>query len=182
MKLSEKIQLYQTWKYNTKLQSQQEKNGTPLFWVELTFKGCEDAMIFCVLIFIFLFRTNGKRTAAWERLRHYYSIFFESTILKLLDYSYVQISFATIKRHFGNGIWDYALQMKILQTWNSIATNYFLSILLETKIDESACKIIYMIIRGCSSKNIAPRHFTYYCMLLFLSNNLVLKFNIVLFR
>ena len=46
--------------------------------------------------------------------RHYYGIFFESTILKLLDYSYVQISFATIKRHFG--IWDDALQMKILQT------------------------------------------------------------------
>ena len=46
--------------------------------------------------------------------RHYYGIFFESTILKLLDYSYVQISFATIKRHFGNGIWDDALQMKIL--------------------------------------------------------------------
>ena len=31
-------------------------------------------------------------------------------------------------------------------------------------------KIMYIIICACSSKNIAPRHFIYYCMLLLLSN------------
>ena len=36
--------------------------------------------------------------------RHYYGIFFESTILKLLDHSYVQSFFATITKHFDNGI------------------------------------------------------------------------------
>ena len=34
--------------------------------------------------------------------RHYYGIFFESTILKLLDDSYVQTSFATIAGQFDN--------------------------------------------------------------------------------
>ena len=31
---------------------QRKKNGTPLFWAELTFKRYEDAMIFSVWIFI----------------------------------------------------------------------------------------------------------------------------------
>ena len=32
-----------------------------MFWVDLTFEWYEDAMVFRVLIFIFLFRTNGKK-------------------------------------------------------------------------------------------------------------------------
>ena len=48
----------QTWRYNTKFNERKnEKNGAPLFWVELTAKRYEDVMIFCV--FIFLFKTNG---------------------------------------------------------------------------------------------------------------------------
>ena len=116
--------------------------------------------------FYFLFITNGRRTAGWEQLPSP-RCFLESTVLKLLDHSYVQSSFATIRRHLGNGIWTETLQLKILRTWISIGTNYFLDKLFETKIDESTSKIIYIIIRACSSKNIAPKHFTYYCMLLF---------------
>ena len=32
-----------------------------MFWVELTFEWYEDTMVFGVFIFIFLFRTNGKK-------------------------------------------------------------------------------------------------------------------------
>ena len=141
-------------------------------WWQPGFKGYKDSMIFCVFIFYF-FRTNGtngKRTAGWERLPSPLWYFFESTILKLLEHSYVQSSFATTRMHFDNGIWNAALKLKILRTWISIGTNYFLRKFLETKIDESAWKIINTIIRACSSKNIAPSYFTYHCMLLFLSN------------
>ena len=41
-----------------------------------------------------------------NNFRQYYGIFFESTILKLLDHSYVQSPFATITRYFDNGIWN----------------------------------------------------------------------------
>ena len=47
---------------------------------------------------------------------HYYGIFLESNILKLLDHSYVQGPFATITKHFDSGIWNDALQLKILRT------------------------------------------------------------------
>ena len=33
----------------------------PLFCLDLTFEWYENVMVFCVLIFIFLFRTNGKK-------------------------------------------------------------------------------------------------------------------------
>ena len=127
-------------------------------------------MIFRVLIFIFCLEPTVREQLDESDFRHYYGIFFKVTILKLLDHSYVQRSFATIRRYFDNGIWNYVLQFKILQTWISIGTNFFLSKFLETKINESAWKIIYIINQACSSKNIALRHFTYYFMFLFLSN------------
>ena len=97
LRSSEKLQLYPSMRYMS-----QTREKWDLFWVELTFKGYEDTMIVCVSIFIFLFRTNGKRTIDESDLRHYYGHFFESTILKLLDHSYVQSSFATFRRHFDN--------------------------------------------------------------------------------
>ena len=33
----------------------------PLVCLDLTFEWYEDVMVFCVLVFIFLFRTNGKK-------------------------------------------------------------------------------------------------------------------------
>ena len=45
-----------------------------------------------------------------NNFRHYYGIFFESSILKLLDHSYVQSPFATIRRYFDNGISNDTLQ------------------------------------------------------------------------
>ena len=61
--------------------AKQEKNGTPFFWVELTFKGCDDAMILCVLIFIFCLEPTLREQLDENNFRHYYGIFFESTIL-----------------------------------------------------------------------------------------------------
>ena len=163
--------------------SQTREKWNSIVWVELTFKGCEDAMIFCVLIFIFCLEPKVGEQLDESDFRHYYGFFFESAILKLFDHSYVQSYFATVRRLFCNGIWNNSLQLKILRTWISIGTTYFLSKFIETKIDERAWKIIYIIIRACSSKNIARRNFTYYCMLLFLSQrNQVFKFTIVLFR
>ena len=93
------------------------KNRNPLFWVELTFKGYEDAMIFCVSIFVFCLGPTVTVQLNDKNFRHYYGIFFESTILRLLDHSYVQSSFATIAKHFDNGICNDALQLKILRAW-----------------------------------------------------------------
>ena len=124
-------------------------------------------MIFCVVIFIFCLEPTVRQQLDEKDIRYHYGIYFESTILKLLDHNYVQSSFAKSWRHFGNGIWNIALRLKILRTWISIGTHYFLSKFLETKIDESTWKIIYIIIWACFSNNIAPRHFTYYGMLFF---------------
>ena len=125
---------------------------------------------YSVFIFIFCLELAVRKKLDENDFHHCYSILFESTSLKLLDHCYVWSSFVTIGRHFDNWIWIDALQLTILQTWISIGTNYFLSKFLETKIDESVWKIIYIITRACSSKNITPRHFTYCFMLLFLWN------------
>ena len=38
--------------------AKQEKNGTPLFWLEVTFEWYEGAVVFCVSIFIFCLETT----------------------------------------------------------------------------------------------------------------------------
>ena len=61
-------------------------------------------MIFCVSIFIFCLEATVREQLNENDSCHYYGIFFESTIPKLLDHSHVQSSFAAIARHFDNGI------------------------------------------------------------------------------
>ena len=61
-------------------------------------------MIFCVLIFIFSLEPTVREQLDENDFRHYYDNFFECTILKLPDHSYVQSSFATVTKHFDNGI------------------------------------------------------------------------------
>ena len=73
---------------------------TPLFWVELTFKGYEDPMILCVSLFIFCLEPMLRK----QLDENYYGILFKSTIPKPLDHSYIKSSFPTITRHFDNGI------------------------------------------------------------------------------
>ena len=98
-----------------------------------------------------------------NNFRHFYGIFFKSTILNLLDHmsEFIRNNFETLWQRY----LEDTLQLKILRTWINVGTNYSLSKFLETKIDESAWKIIYRIFRACSSKNISLRHFTYYYLL-----------------
>ena len=67
-------------------------------------KSYDEAMIFCVSIFIFCLERTVSEQLDENDFRHYYGIFFESTIPKLLDYSYLQSSFATITSRFDNVI------------------------------------------------------------------------------
>ena len=133
-------------------------------------------MIFCVSIFIFCLESTVTEQPDGNDFRHYYDFFFRNYHSETTC-CYVQSSFATITKHFDNGIWNDTLQLKISQTCITIWTNFFLSKYLWMKIGKSARKIIICtIMRVCSSKNIAPRHFTsfhilfHYCMLLFVSN------------
>ena len=73
LKLSEKTPL-----------PQQKNNGTPIFWVDLTFEWYEDAMVFYVFIFIFLLRTNIKKRYLNESdFYHCYRNLFETAIPKV---------------------------------------------------------------------------------------------------
>ena len=48
-----------------------------MFWVELTFKGYEDTMIFCVSIFIFCLEPTVRKQLDENDFRHCYVIFWE---------------------------------------------------------------------------------------------------------
>ena len=69
-----------------------------------TFKRYEDAMILRAFIFIFCLEPTVSEQVDENDFRLYYGNFFESTILKLLEHSYVRSSFTNIKRYFDNGI------------------------------------------------------------------------------
>ena len=126
---------------------------------------------YSVFIFIFSLEPTVKEQLDENDFRQYYVTFFESNILKLFDHSCIQSSFAKITRHFNKGIWNDTLRLKILRTSTTIWTNVFFSKYFWRTIAEGTWKIIiYTIIRACSLKNIAPRHFTNFCMVLFLSN------------
>ena len=55
------------------------------------FKRYEDTMIFWVFIFIFCWEPTVREQLNKNDFCHYYGNFFESTVLKLLDHSYVHI-------------------------------------------------------------------------------------------
>ena len=81
-------------------------------------------MIFCIFIFILCLEPTVTEQLNENDFRHYNGIFFESTILKLLDHSYFQSSFATITRHFDKGIWNDMLRLKILRKLNFFLSKY----------------------------------------------------------
>ena len=124
-----------------------------------------------VFLFYFVLEPTVRKQLDENDSCHCYGIFFRKCHSETTWSSYVQISVATTTRHFENGIWIDILQLKISRIWITIWTNFFSSKYLQIKIGGGAWKMItYTIIRACSSKNITPKHFTYYCMLLFLSN------------
>ena len=77
-------------------------------------------MIFCVFIFIFRLEPAVREQLDENDFRRCYGIFFESTILKLLDQAMFKVFFERITRHFDNGIQNDTLQLKISRTWIAI--------------------------------------------------------------
>ena len=75
-----------------------------LFLVDLTLKDMKMPPWYSVFSFLFCLELTVREQLDESDFRHYYGIFFEGTMVKLLGHSYVQSSFATITRHFDNGI------------------------------------------------------------------------------
>ena len=75
----------------------------------------KDPVVFRVLIFIFLLRTDGKKGHLDQNDFHTVVVVFSKVLFwKLLDHSYVQSSFLTIMMHIDNSILKNTLQLKIL--------------------------------------------------------------------
>ena len=86
-----------------------------MLWVDLTFELYEDVMVFRVLIFIFLLRTDGKKGHLDENHFHTVMVVFSKVPLwKLFGHSYAQNSFLTTMMHIYNSILKDTLQLKIL--------------------------------------------------------------------
>ena len=66
----------------------------------------QHAIVFCVFIFIFMFRNNVIREQLGQNnfRRCYGFLFLESIIPKVLDHNDVQSSLSTITKHLDNGI------------------------------------------------------------------------------
>ena len=85
--------------------------------VDVTFEWYENAMVFRVLIFIFLFKTNEKKGHLDKNDFHtVMEVFPKILFWKLLDHSDVHSSFSTIMRLIDNSILKDTLQLKVLRT------------------------------------------------------------------
>ena len=118
------------------------------------------------LFLFFLFRSNSKKNT-WMRM-----IFFTVMVI-ILKVTWYQLfsKFSTITRYIDNGIWKTPYSWRFYGHGINILVNSFLGKYQEMKMGEGALEIInYTKIQACSLKNIAPRHCTYYCILLFLWN------------
>ena len=71
-------------------------------------------MIFCVFTFIFRLEPTVRKQLDENNFRHYYGIFFESTILNLLDHisEFFRNKYETLWQRHLKG----TLQLKILRT------------------------------------------------------------------
>ena len=109
---------------------------------DLAFEWYEDALIFRVFIFTFLFRTNGKKKHLDKTdFRHCYGDFFEAATRdhkNTWSQLYVQGFFSSSTRNIDNNFFKDNTKWKILHAWNKIR----LSKHQETKIDECAWKVI----------------------------------------
>ena len=99
-----------------------------MFWVDLTFEWYEDAMVFCVFVFISLFRTTVKKEFLNESdFRHCYDNFYESAIL---NFTWSQLCWKdhlnSYEAHWQYSIFKDALQLKILRMWINIRAKSFI--------------------------------------------------------
>ena len=105
-----------------------------LFLVELTFERYEG-----VTVFLFHFRTNGKKEHSDEKIFcHCHGNFLERTVLKVI-WSQLRWKFflKNYKVHWQQHLRD-IIELNILRKWINIHSNYFLVKHHETKIDETA--------------------------------------------
>ena len=139
-----------------------------------TWTGCLNGVTPCEFIYLFIFCLEAmlKRTHVWK--------WFSSRLWKLFQNCHSEsYLISAIFKVLNNcevhwqGYLKYILQLNVLRTWINIRINSFLDKYDETKIGEGVLEIISCTkIRPCSLKNIAPRHFTYYCIIFFLWNKL----------
>ena len=125
-------------------------NGVEVQWHSVFIHFC----FFCL-------EATVKRTCGWDNFCHDYVNDFINFILKVTWYQQLFSKFSTITKHIDNVIWKTPY----------VRVNSFLYKYNEIKMGESALEIIGCTkIWACFLRNIAPRHFIYYCTLLFLSN------------
>ena len=116
------------WKNSLSQTRGTSTNWTPLFRVELTFKGHEDAMIFCVSIFIFCLELTVREQLDENDFRHYYGIFLKYHSETI--WSTTQLCSKFFHNNYKT-LWQRHLEQYIsvenLRTWITIWTNFFLS-------------------------------------------------------
>ena len=107
------------------------------------------------IFLIFLFRKTVKRKT-WMRAIY--------AVLKVTWYQLFKVLSRQLRGKLRWHLKD-TFQVKILGRWINISAKSFLGIKHhQTKMGESALEVIISTkIRNFFSKNIAPRHFTYYC-------------------
>ena len=141
--------------------SEQKRNVTPLFWVDLPLNSMKMPWYSAFLLLLSLFRTNGKKGRLDENdFRHWHGIFSESGVLKV-TWSQLCSKFlpnnyeAHWKQHFERyPTVEYFPDMDQL-TGNIFNQDFGKH---ETKIDDRALKkISYTKIQVCTSKNIEPK-------------------------
>ena len=155
----------QTLNVDKVCQVRKKKNGTSLFWVDLTSEWYEDATVFRVFIVILGWEQN-------DFLHCYGNFFLKVAFWKLLDHSYVQSSEAHWKTHCNWIIYKHGSNIHAKIFHQDIGKHH------ETKIDESTWKKISCTeIQACISTNIAPKQTTLHLFyMLFTLSNLVFKF------
>ena len=146
-----------------------------MVWVELIFDWHVHAMLirfYAIPCFYFLlFRTTTKKSTWIIAISvRVMVIILKMSCWKLLGICYVQSFFSTIKRHIDKGIWRTSYSWRIYGR----GSTYVLILSCVNNMNPKWVKVRGKLWAGkiwvCSLKTIAPRHFTYYCILLFLSN------------
>ena len=120
---------------------------------------------YSVFSFLFLFLNTWMRTNSVRVMITFSKLPFQ----KLLDISYVQSSFSTIARYIDNGIWKTPYSLRFYR----LGSPYLLIISCVNIMKPKSVKVLGKLTvaqKPCSSKNIVSTRFTYYCILLFLSN------------
>ena len=97
-------------------------NQTREKWGSLTFEWYEENMVFRVLIFIVLFRTNVKKGLLDENDLQMVimAVFSKVPFRKVFHHSYVKNSFSTITMHLDSSSLKDSLQLKTVRAWIKI--------------------------------------------------------------